>query len=125
MARINKISTLAPNTPTFKAKKSQQNAPQPQVIIVRQTGGVAPAVISAVCPGLGQLFDGRPGAAAGAFFGVTGTALASLILTGTAKNAALRNAAFLGGILLTIAAYIANIVNAAKGKQTQINFNQQ
>lgn len=111
---------------TFKAKKSnnQQDA-NTKVIIVRQTGGVAPAIISAVCPGLGQLFDGRPAAAAGAFIGVSGSLLGTLIAPGLilekTKNSAYAGMAALAGGLITAGAYLANIVNAAKGKKIQMN----
>ena len=80
MAGVNRVGAVnISNTMAFRGKeKPVENANQPKVVIVRQTGGVAPAVISAVVPGLGQLFDGRPGAAAGAFFGTTGMLIASL-----------------------------------------------
>jgi hypothetical protein len=127
MASIGKITAQPSQNMAFKAKKSnnQQNA-NTKVIIVRQTGGVAPAIISAVCPGLGQLLDGRPAAAAGAFFGVFGTLIGSLLAAGLTmdkfKNKAIGSAAMLVAGLVSIGAYLANIVNAAKGKKIQMNF---
>lgn len=133
MASVNKIGAVGQiqTSKTFKGKNDKQEVattPQQQIIIVRQTGGVAPAVISAVVPGLGQLFDGRPGAAAGAFFGVTGVAVAALIafagVSAKFKNGAASIATAILGALAFGASYIGNIVNAAKGKKSQININQ-
>lgn len=132
MARITAVSGVNYSPKAFKAKKDNKEnqvvQPQPQVIIVRQTGGVAPAVISAVIPGLGQLFDGRPGAAAGAFFGVTGVAVLGLAgfaaVSAKFKHPAAAAAAGIVGALAFAASYVGNIVNAARGKKSQINLGQ-
>ena len=132
MASITAVSGVNYSPKTFKARKENKENPviqqQPQVIIVRQTGGVAPAVISAVVPGLGQLFDGRPGAAAGAFLGVTGPAVLSLIgfatVSAKLKHPAFGAAAGIIGALAVAGAYVGNIVNAARGKKSQYNLGQ-
>ena len=127
MAGVNRVGAVnVSNAMAFRGKeKPVENANQPKVVIVRQTGGVAPAVISAVVPGLGQLFDGRPGAAAGAFFGTIGMLIASLAgwatVASKVKHPAAGAAAGIVGVLATVGAYLANIVNAAKGKKVQVN----
>lgn len=130
MVSVSKVSANYQTPKAFQAKKENKdvttNIPQQQVIIVRQTGGVAPAVLSCVCPGLGQLLDGRPGAAAGAFFGVTGVGIAALMgfaaVSAKFKSGAASLASGIIGALAFAGAYVGNIVNAARGKKTQINF---
>lgn len=103
-----------------KENSLERTAAKPQELIIRQTGGAAAGIASTVCPGLGQLFDGRPLAALGYFAGVVGTGLGSFFLSATANT----KAKAIGAIGLGITAgvlHIANMIDASRGKKSTIN----
>ena len=103
-----------------KENSLERTANKPQELIIRQTGGAAAGIASTVCPGLGQLFDGRPLAALGYFAGVIGTGLGSFFLGATANS----RAKAIGAIGLGITAgalHIANMIDASRGKKATVN----
>ena len=88
---------------------------------MKQTGGALAGLLSAVFPGLGHLLDGRPLAGLGWCSAVFGSAIATfLALMMKGKFA---KYAFTGGILATVGLHIANIVNAARGRKAEMQFN--
>ena len=103
-----------------KENSLERTANKPQELIIRQTGGAAAGIASTVCPGLGQLFDGRPLAALGYFAGVVGTGLGSFFLGAGANS----RAKVIGSIGLAITAgalHIANMIDASRGKKATVN----
>jgi len=92
---------------------------QPQVVVIKKTGGGWKGVISAFVPGLGQLADGRLGAAAGYFFGTSALSTATYIgsVLASAKNPKLGIATALVGGLATLGLWVSNIVDAVKGRK--------
>ena len=124
MARVQGLSFKGEKT-----EKQNENLPvqpqQPQVIVVKQSGGVGAGLLSAVCPGLGQLLDGRPLAGLGWFVGVNGSILASFIIPALFKSSKVSGALLGLGVLGSIGLYVANITNAARGRKAseQIRLN--
>ena len=98
----------------------ERTASKPQELIIRQTGGAAAGIASTVCPGLGQLFDGRPLAALGYFGSVVATGLGAFFLGARANS----RANVIGSIGLGITAgalHIANMIDASRGKKSTID----
>jgi len=124
MARIQGSSFKGEKTER-QNEKSPVQIQQPQVIVVKQSGGVGAGLLSAICPGLGQLLDGRPLAGLGWFVGVSGSLLATLISPALFKSGKAGSAVLGLGLLGSIGLYIANITNAAKGRKVseQIQLN--
>ena len=110
---------------TPKENSLERTASKPQELIIRQTGGAAAGIASTVCPGLGQLFDGRPLAALGYFAGVVGAGLGSFFLGPMGYNGeAYPKAKIIGSIGLAITAgalHIANMIDASRGKKATVN----
>lgn len=129
------ISPIGAGTTSYVHYKGKDNAekvnqpvketlplvPEQKVIVVKQTGGALAGLLSAVFPGLGHLLDGRPLAGLGWCTAVFGSAFATF-LSLTMKGP-IGKYAFGGGLLATLGLYVANIVNAAKGKKISEQIN--
>lgn len=103
-----------------KENSLERTANKPQELIIRQTGGAAAGIASTVCPGLGQLFDGRPLAALGYFAGVVGSCIGSFFLGATANSRA-KVIGSIGLAITAVALHIANMIDASRGKKATVN----
>ena len=103
-----------------KENSLERTAKKPQELIIRQTGGAAAGIASTVCPGLGQLFDGRPLAALGYFGSVVAAGLGAFFL-GAGANSRAKAIGAIGLGITAGALHIANMIDASRGKKATVN----